>query len=233
VISTLARLAAAGSSRKEIIFLGMHTDSIDADSLSFTPSDCGATEVDDFVVFVFCSYNIGATFTTPNCTVIGSGDFTGNSAYCHGYGFVDGATLTSSTDITATKSSGDHAVVAMGFRNVDTVTPMDATVQTASASNDDPDPPSITVSTLGATVVSLAALLSDFGDTIGGGANLDDWGEANERLFTAGSAAVFAIGGYRMRRAPGAFDPDAWAASATTISLEAWEAATLALKPAT
>lgn len=137
-------------------------------------------------------------------------------------------TLSGASSIYTTAQS--HGMSVLVFRGVDSTTPIDTTIQTATGSNSIvADPPSITPVTSGAWVVAFgagcqwgtgvitysAADLSYFttdaiddtyGVTVGGGVKLEDW-------------------------VSGAVNPNAFSASNTTTSCS-WAAATVALRPA-
>ena len=144
---------------------------------------------------------------------------------------VQGATPDTSINVNGSGSATDSAVTAVHvWRGVDTTTPIDVTITTATGINTGTfDSPSITPTTTGAIVLSLGlgtSLNARTSPTAPTG-----YGNQVNDSTDPGNAAVVGIAS-KAWSGSGAEDPGSWGNLSTAVA-DSWAAATLVLRPAT
>ena len=129
-------------------------------------------------------------------------------------------------------ASNAVTAVAMVFRGVDTTTPLDVAIQTATGSGTgQPNPPSITPTTAGAWIVVCGSTAASIGIVFTVPADLSATTNHFRSVTRADTNDSVTGIGIKTDWASGAFDPGVWT-SGTTVSTASWAAATLALRPA-
>lgn len=133
-------------------------------------------------------------------------------------------------------NSGDARWAVAGtifaFRGVDTTTPLDAAITTATGINTGrPDPPAITPATAGAWIVVLGAAAGPASAAFTNPGDLSATTNHFRSAAAADSVAAMAGCGLKADWSSGAFDPAQWTGGSTDVDAS-WAAATYALRPA-
>jgi hypothetical protein len=192
-------------------------------------------QADDLLV---CAYiqNNGGTCSTSSSGWTEHADLTASSTRVTHLGVYSKVmTGTPDTDFVGVGPGGNPtgcAGLAMAFRGVDTTTPLDVAIVTATGTGSSrPNPGSITPSTAGALIVAIGAGAATTGAayTLPGdlSSTTNHW-----RVGYITEAVQAMIGmGIKTDWTSGAFDPGQWA-GASDAAEQSWAAVTLALRPA-